>query len=167
MPKEFIFNSAIGSKIRSFINEKNSMGYKYFNESKWMEKFDHYWDEHGYGDTGLTAENLEEWLQKRNCEGAKCTVTRISVIREFSLYLNGLGIHSYYPPIDIRYNRSPVHVFTDDEIKAVFRELDQYTPRTRARNALRLANEYPVLYRLIYCVGLRNSEASQLQTEKE
>lgn len=162
MPREFVFNSAIGSRIRGFINEKQSMGYKYFNESKWMEKFDRYWNGHGYGDTGLTVENLEEWLQKRDCEGAKCTATRISVIREFSLYLNGLGIYSYYPSIDIRYTKPPVHVFTNDETKAVFREIDQYTPRNKTKDTLRLANEYPVLYRLIYCEGLRNSEASQL-----
>ena len=65
MFKIYKYSSAIGHHIQGFIDEKQAAGYKYYNESKWMEKFDAYWQNHNYGDTGLTQENLEEWL--RNC----------------------------------------------------------------------------------------------------
>lgn len=40
MTKEFIFKSAIAPYIEGFIEEKHLQGYKYFNEAKWMKKFD-------------------------------------------------------------------------------------------------------------------------------
>lgn len=127
MNREFIFNSTIAENISGFIEEKKSLGYKYFNESKWMEKFDRYWSCHGYGNTGLTFDNLSGWLEKRDCEGEKCLATRISVIRQFSLYLNGLGIPSYVPPIDVRYSKPVIHLIRPDEMAALFHEIEILT----------------------------------------
>lgn len=162
MSREFRFNSAIADKISGFLEEKKSMGYKYLNESKWMEKFDLYWSENNYNDTGLTLENLSGWLEKRECEGAKCLASRKSVIRQFSLYLNGIGIQSYFPPLEVRYSKPVIHVLLSDEISALFREIDSYSPQNGSTHTKRMANEYPVLFRLIYLLGLRASEACTL-----
>ena len=165
MRRGFVFNSAIAESISGFLQEKKSMGYKYFNESKWMEKFDQYWNSHGYGDTGLTIENLSEWLEKRDCEGEKCLSTQVSVIRQFSSYLNGLGIPSYFPPLDARYSKPVIHLIRPDEMAALFLEIDNYVPKKGGAAVKRIANEYPVLFRLIYLNGLRASEACGLPTE--
>lgn len=165
MHKEVSFNSAIGHHIQGFIDEKQAAGYKYHNESLWMEKFDAYWQSHNYGDSGLTQENLEEWLRKRDTEGTGCLRHRTSVIREFSIYLNGLGILSYYPAIEVRYPKPPAYVLTDEELKAFFYQADHFTPEKASKMSSRMANEYPVLFRLIACTGLRNSEASRLSME--
>ena len=162
MGKEFVFNSTIAEYISGFLEEKKAMGFKYFNESKWMEKFDRYWTSNGYGDTGLTVENLSGWIKKRDCEGTKCFSTRVSVIRQFSCYLNGLGIPSYCPPLDARYSKPVIHLLLPDERMALFYEIDSYVPRKGSRDVRRLANEYPVLFRLIYLTGLRASEACML-----
>lgn len=162
MRREFVFSSAIAESISGFLQEKKSMGYKYFNESKWMEKFDQYWSSHGYGDTGLTVENLSEWLEKRDCEGEKCLTTRVSVIRQFSFYLNGLGIPSYIPPLDAHYSKPVIHLIRPDEMAALFLEIDSYVPQKGGAAVKRIANEYPVLFRLIYLNGLRASEACGL-----
>ena len=130
-----------------------------------MEKFDAYWQNHNYGDTGLTQENLEEWLRKRDTEGAGCLMHRTSIIREFSLYLNGLGIPSYYPAIEVRYPKPPAYVLTDEELKAFFHQVDNFAPKKASKMSSRMANEYPILFRLIACTGLRNSEASHLSIE--
>ncbi len=162
MRREFVFSSAIAESISGFLQEKKSMGYKYFNESKWMEKFDQYWSSHGYGDTRLTVENLSEWLEKRDCEGEKCLTTRVSVIRQFSFYLNGLGIPSYIPPLDAHYSKPVIHLIRPDEMAALFLEIDSYVPQKGGAAVKRIANEYPVLFRLIYLNGLRASEACGL-----
>lgn len=165
MNRAVSFNSTIGHHIQGFIEEKRASGYKYYNESKWMGKFDDYWHSHNYGDCGLTQENLEEWLRKRDNEGAGCLMHRISVIREFSLYLNGLGIPSYYPTIGVRYPKPPAYVLTDEELRAFFYQVDHFSPEKASKMSARMANEYPVLFRLIACAGLRNSEASHLPME--
>lgn len=162
MSKEFVYESAIARHIKGFTEEKKALGYKYFNESKWMKKFDDYWLGHGYGETGLTAENLSGWVRKRSCEGAKCLATRISVVRQFSIYLNGPGIPGYCPSIEVRYPKPLIHLLTRAEVRELFDRIDAYKPKKGNDASKRMGNEYPVLFRLIYLNGLRISEACGL-----
>ncbi len=165
MDKEITYSSCIADWITGFIREKQSVGYKYYNESKWMRQFDSYWTKHGYSREGLSQENLSGWLKKRDSENLKCLATRISVIRQYSVYLNGLGVESYLPPLNVRYSKAVIHLPTDEEIAAVFEQIDTYLPRKGSTDTQRLANEYPVLFRLIYLNGLRASEACLLKME--
>ena len=168
MAKKSIFNSSLGPYIRDFINEKQSQGYNYSNESKWLGKFDSYWAEHGFTFINLTLESLEDWTKKRDCEGKKCQASRISVVREFSRYLNGIGINSYFPPLGIHWNRPLIHVLCDEETAELFGQIDSYLLGKRQRNQvnIRMSKEYPVLFRLIYCCGLRISEACGLSVSQ-
>lgn len=165
MSKAIEYKSTIARWITGFVEEKKSLGYKYYNESKWMRRFDAYWMEHGYEETGLTCENLSGWVKKRETEGEKCLATRISVIREFSVYLNGLGISSYYPPIEVHPPKPVIHLPVLDEIAELFAEIDRYTPGKGNADVRRMSNEYPVLFRLIYLNGLRASEARLLSMD--
>lgn len=165
MAKEIVYRSCIADWISGFIREKQSIGYKYYNESKWMRQFDIYWTEHGYSKEGLSRETLSGWLKKRDSENLKCLATRIGVIRQYSAYLNGLGVESYLPPLNVRYSKAVIHLPTDEEIAAVFDQIDAYIPQKGSADTRRLANEYPVLFRLIYLNGLRVSEACRLPME--
>lgn len=71
MLKDITYGSCISKWIYGFIHEKTSLGYKYYNEAKWMRQFDRYWAEHGYGMEGLTQENIAGWMKKRDSEGTK------------------------------------------------------------------------------------------------
>lgn len=165
MSKAIKYKSTIAGWITGFIDEKKSLGYKYYNESKWMRQFDTYWTDHGYEETGLTPENLSGWVKKRDSEGEKCLAARISVIRQFSMYLNGLGISSYCPPIEVRPSKPVIHLLAGDEIAQLFVEIDRYTPGKGNADVRRMSNEYPILFRLIYLNGLRASEARLLSTD--
>ena len=56
-----------------------------------------------------------------------------------------------------------MHVLSDDEISAFFNDIDSYSPEIKAPPFLRLSTEYKVIFRLIYCCGLRISEARKLK----
>lgn len=165
MNKAIKYKSTIARWITGFIDEKKALGYKYYSESKWMRQFDAYWIDHDYEETGLTPENLSGWVKKRDTEGEKCLAARISVIRQFSIYLNGLGISSYYPPIEVRPPKPVIHLPADDEIAELFVEIDHYTPGKGNADVRRMSNEYPVLFRMIYLNGLRASEARLLSMD--
>lgn len=165
MSKAVKYKSTIAGWITGFIDEKKSLGYKYYNESKWMRQFDTYWTDHGYEETGLTPENLSGWVKKRDSEGEKCLAARISVIRQFSMYLNGLGISSYCPPIEVRPSKPVIHLPVGDEITQLFEEIDRYIPGKGNADVRRMSNEYPILFRLIYLNGLRASEARLLSMD--
>lgn len=165
MSKAVKYKSTIAGWIAGFIDEKKSLGYKYYNESKWMKQFDTYWAGQGYEETGLTPENLSVWVKKRDTEGEKCLAARISIIRQFPMYLNCLGISSYCPPIEVRPSKPVIHLPVGDEIAALFAEIDRYTPGKGNADVRRMSNEYPVLFRLVYLNGLRASEARLLSID--
>ena len=162
MDREYSYKSVLGPHIKDFIKEKQAGGYSYQTQAYLMKKFDGYWAEHAYTFIGLTPESLDGWTQKRDCENKEYLHNRISVVREFSRYLNGLGICSYIPPLNIRRSRPLVHVLCDEETADLFDKIDSYTPVKKVGAQIRMSYEYPVLFRMIYCCGLRRSEACGL-----
>jgi len=52
-----------------------------------------------------------------------------------------------------------------DEIKSFFAAVDAYAPSVPRPSFHRLAAEYRVIFRLIYCCGLRISEACSLRRD--
>lgn len=166
MNREFSFHSSLGVHIQNFITEKQSMGYKYIAQSYLLQEFDAYWAEQGYASVQLTPETLDGWIKKRNRECKEYQFTRISAVREFSKYLNGLGIKSFIPPLDIRRTKPLVHILCDEEILELFRQIDNYAPEKQDPMNIMISLEYPILFRLIYCCGLRISEACGLTVEQ-
>ena len=53
----------------------------------------------------------------------------------------------------------------DDDIREFFEQVDLYASTDHVPTFQRMACEYKVLFRLIYCCGLRNNEACSLKTE--
>ena len=86
----------------------------------------------------------------------------VSFVRLFSVYLNSVGIKSYIPG-KVPSAQTPVpHVMNRDEIQSFFAAVDAYAPSVHWPAIQRLACEYRVIFRLIYCCGLRISEACNL-----
>ncbi len=162
MRNETTYKSALAKEITDFINEKQALGFKYTEEARIMRRFDEYWSAHGYMKTGLSVNNLADWCLMNGSEGAGSLRERISVVRQFSRYLNGIGIVSYTLPIKVRYDVPLPHLFTEPEAKELFSQIDTYEAATYAFSSRRMANEYPILFRLIYLNGLRISEACKI-----
>lgn len=168
MHKDAVYTSPIGHHIQGFLAEKRSLGYKYDHEANILRIFDEYWINHGYGDTGLTMENLADWLQMKESEGTARLTERITVIRQFAVYLNGLCVQSYIPPIETKYE-VPVRIpLTKSELREFFSQVDAYSPAKHggAKSSRRMAKEYPVLFRMIYLNGMRISEAIGLPVSR-
>lgn len=54
----------------------------------------------------------------------------------------------------------------DEEAAELFDRIDSYVPAKKHRAQVRMSREYPVLFRLIYCCGLRRSEACGLSASQ-
>ena len=78
------------------------------------------------------------------------------------MFLAPLGIEAYIPSNFYKAEKKVVHILPDAEIKAFFQEVDGYVPAIGTAGFYRLAAEYKVIFRLIYCCGLRISEARKL-----
>ena len=88
MRKETVYRSSIGHHIAGFLAEKWSLGYKYIHEANIMRIFDEYWATHNYCDTGLTPDNLADWVQMGENKGAARLIERVTGARKYIGYCN-------------------------------------------------------------------------------
>lgn len=159
----YAYTSPLAEYIADFICLKRSLGYQYNDEAYFLSQFDRYWAENGDGSTILTHGNMAPYLEQRKTETKRSHSHRIGVLKQFLKHMNSLGFPCYVPDRNIRYPRPIVHVLSDAEISSLFEEIDAYLPKNRDFQNLRLSHEYRVLFRLIYCLGLRLTEACSIR----
>jgi len=109
----------------------------------------------------LDRELAEAWIYNTNSQSRRELSKRVRTMRHLANHLTAMGITAYLCPIRIRILKSPEpHIFTDEQLSEFFRVCDSFTPVAfpRYRHIL-----LPVMFRMIYCCGLRNSEACNLR----
>lgn len=156
------FQSCFAPYIEKFIQEKRAAGFIYESEEWKMKHFDAFCIEESITEPCLNRELVKKWRTLRDGEALVTCSARTSVIRQFALFLVSLGIEAYIPSNFYKAEKKVVHILSDAEIKAFFEEVDGYVPAVSIAGFYRLAAEYKVIFRLIYCCGLRISEARKL-----
>jgi len=174
MLRTYEYHSQLKSYIKGFIEQKRTNGYSYEFEAYIYTKFDEYCIENNLSENDLSKEALNGWMALRSCESKGYCGQRISFVRQLLIYMNSLGIKTYIPRDFTDREKHVPHILSDDEIKAFFYEVDSNRPSactptcaaaTVPVSFQRMAEEYKVLFRLIYCCGLRNAEACNLTRE--
>lgn len=111
----------------------------------------------------ITSEMVDEWLSfypySTNSQAAF-----ISLLREFTKYLNFLGYDDFIPDEDYLVRRIAFqpYLFTDEELSALFSTIDMYTGATRGKRYLP-EMVLPVYSRMLYCCGMRPQEPPSLR----
>lgn len=77
--------------------------------------------------------------------------------------MQAYGIECYVPRNFTAKSQRIAYVLNTDKITALFVKIDSYKPAINAAVFQRLAMEYKVLFRIIFCCGLRESEARKLR----
>jgi integrase len=105
------------------------------------------------------------WAKKREDEHPNGLIRRITPVRQLAKYMNSIGDDAYLIPTGIpgKQIRYVPHIYTDQELRAFFAEIDRcavspYSPP--ARHFI-----IPVFFRLLYCCGLRSTETRLLNVE--
>ena len=161
--KSFTYCSKLSKLMYDFIEEKRALGYIYNNEARILKNFDDYWISHGDKEPGFTHEDLEDWMIRRESEGPSYYNRRIDVIRAFSLHLNFCGYISFLPHNHIHVPQALVHILSSNEIRELFLQIDKCKTQSSNPAIQRMDKEYPIIFRLLYCCGLRAGEAINLQ----
>lgn len=162
MTYEFCSNFKI--YIKGLIEQKHAIGYSYRTDTYMLRWFDRFCTEHYPQATELTKEIALHWAERRNGEHIGSLRSRIKPVRQLAKYMNSIGIEAYFIPQVIP-GKPPSyvpHIFTESELQAFFAEADKctYDKRSPARHLV-----FPVVFRVIYCCGLRSSEARLLKVE--
>lgn len=148
--------------ILSLIEQKKLVGYPYDSSARILKVFSQFCMIHYPNETTLTKEIAMHWAKKKPDEHVNGLMRRITPVRQLAKYMNSIGIEAYIIPSGIpgKQIRYVPHIFTDPELRAFFAEIDQCSVGPFSGPVRHLI--IPVFFRLIYCCGLRSSEARLL-----
>lgn len=94
-----------------FVELKQSIGYKYIAEAKHLKRFDTFTLEKYSAATALSKEIVLDWCSKKSYEAQANQCTRASIIRQFSRYLDNIGVEAYImPKVIIQKKDSMCHI---------------------------------------------------------
>jgi integrase/recombinase XerD len=148
--------------MKNYIELKQAIGYKYCTEAGHLGRFDRFTLEKYPEATDLTKEIVLDWCSKKTYEAQANQLSRTSIIRQFSKYLDSVGVKSYiipkgYYPTEKQYTP---YIYTADELSRFFAQTDQceYCSECPSRHL-----SMPIIFRMIYMCGLRLSEARLLK----
>ncbi|KAB3529721.1 tyrosine-type recombinase/integrase [Alkaliphilus pronyensis] len=163
---DYIFTGPLAEYCTKYIVYKRSLGFKMGSSVYYLLRgMDTFFLQHGLSlnSSILTKEMVEKYVARRGVESVKTQHMRMSIIRQFSLFMNRLGFSYYvYPETDfvqIKNDFIP-YIFTHNEIERLTKILDKIpiSPRYPTYHII-----YPMLFRMLYGCGLRINEALGLK----
>ena len=161
----YLYNSLFADRIRSFVAQKNALGYPYLESMRLLYNFDRFCMEAFPDEACLTRELCEAWADRKDSEGNNTFRNRLMPVREFARYLNRTGEEAYVLPPDYAKKgpKHTPHIYTEEEILLLWAEADRIAPRNNfpIRHLV-----IPVFLRILYCCGLRPIEARRLRRQE-
>ncbi len=144
--------------------QKKTVGFPYVTSQYKLNAFDKFCLEHYPQETQLKREIVMHWAELRPQEHVNNLIRRITPIRQLAKYMHSIGVDAYVIPrgIPAKGIRYIPHIYTNKELTAFFASIDRckYVNNTPARHLV-----VPVIFRVLYCCGLRSSEATGLKVK--
>ena len=150
----------LDNQIRGFIDEKHRFGYRYSNQESMLRSFLNFLEDNTL--TPVVSESsVMSWLE--TCDNPENRNYRISLLRQFALYLNRIGETAYVIPTTyhslVHKNFCP-YIYSKKELAMLFGVADNYGKFGRTPFSER---SFPLILRMLYGCGLRISEALSLK----
>ena len=152
------FKERLENAFEQMMGFRKAIGYATATYRSSVPPFIRYCIEHYPDSSVITAEMVDGWLSfypySINSQAAF-----ISLLREYTKYLNFLGYGDFIPDEEYSIQREAFHpyLFTDEELYGLFVTIDSYTGSTCGKRYLPEL-VLPVYSRLLYCCGLRPQE---------
>ena len=115
-------------------------------------------------ETTITKEICTVWIQSKPGEHPNGLLRRVTPVRQLGKYMKGLGCDAYVIPghIPNKQVKYEAHIYTVNELKSFFNAIDECTPSPFSPTRRYVI---PVFFRMLFCCGLRSSEARLLKKE--
>ena len=140
---------------------RESLGYSIGKATQRVRKFIAFCGENFAEGESVTKEMLDSYLQSRDYNTRSTHNHEITKIRGFSRYLESVGFSAFIPGEDysVRTIRYTPYVFSDYELARLFEAIDNLPPYHTSPKREFIV---PVLFRMMYCCGMRPSEPTSL-----
>lgn len=150
-----------------YIEQKRALGAKCRGDAEILNMFDDFCMEHGLGEPILPQPLFDSWCEKRPHENGTTHRIRIQLVRQFAKFLvdNGISAPTIFLPLPQTDRTFLPYIFTHNEIQRLLAAVDQIKPCSHYGRQSLAHLIMPVLFRMLYCCGLRIGEALKLKTE--
>lgn len=158
------FAEKLNNHYDEMLKLRESLGYSVGKNPQMVRAFITFCG-NNYPDAGsISREMLDRWLSDKNFRTTATHNYAITKIRGFARYLLSIGESAYVPSEDysVRVSRYVPYVFTDEELSQLFDAIDSFPPHRDSPNREFIV---PVLFRMMYCCGMRPSEPPSLLVE--
>lgn len=147
--------------LEAFVEQKRNLGYKYDTTRESLRRFSHFTLNYKIKNKVLNKQLVIAWISKRKNEAISTWEHRKNYLLQFTLYMQNLGYDVFIPPKSHKVRRGEYipYIFTHEEIKHFLESVDSIKPHPLSIKH----KSYPFLFRLLYCCGLRISEALNLK----
>jgi integrase len=161
--KHFVFTGPFNDYCFKYVNYKRELGFSSGESSLYLlRSMDDYFKQYNLSSPVLTKKMVEDFVSHRSGESEKTQRMRMSIIRQFALFMNRIGFDFYVCPYELK----PIaktftpYIFTHDEINRITTVVDHlpYIPQSKHYHLI-----YPMLFRMLYGCGLRINEALSLK----
>lgn len=147
--------------IKQYIAYKRSLGFKMEDTEERLRRFDRLTITRKETSIGISKELFDEWGTSFPEESDVNRYSRISMLRQFSSYLQMIGYNSYIPKLPKYKSVFIPHIFTKAEIESIFEASDKmFLKRKYMYSQICVM---PTLLRMLYSTGLRVGEALELK----
>jgi integrase len=160
--KKHEYVSVFAPFISGLYQQKISIGYEYICGAAALKRLDSFFVSKDIKSPILTKEIAFDWCEKRPHEKSANRNARATTIRQLGVYMRNLGYDAYVYPQNLS-EKAPSyipHIFSDAELAKIFQQADNCRPTPQSPNR---HITMPLLFRVLYCCGLRISEALNLK----
>ena len=145
--------------VADYLDLRRALGFKLHNAGKLLGQFVDHLEEHSIHT--VTTDHALAWATLPAEASPSWQAIRISVVRNFAIYLHSIDASVEVPPAGLIRSvpcRATPYLYSDTEIRALIREADGLRPRLRAAT-------YQTLIGLLAVTGLRIGEAIALDDD--
>jgi len=146
-----------------FIAYKRNLGYGYPQQTVHLiSRFSRFLARFPTEESILTKELVDAYCEPSEGEAVSTVNKRLSISRQFALYLRSIGIDCYVPPE--HHQKKPdafmPYIISESEMSDIIKYADSqpFIPHASTTKAV-----YSMLLRMLWCCGLRLSEALHLR----
>ena len=162
MSEQFIYQSVFAPYFKDFLAMKESQ-VSDIGRIKWMLlEFDKFFVNSNIRDVFITKSMIDAWKCTRIHDKKKTLYDKVSMFRQFCLYLCHIGKECYIPKLPKKeYSDFTPYVFTREQIQDIFETCDKQ--RMYSHNIYCNLFALPTLYRILYATGIRIGEAISIR----
>ena len=155
--------SAIKQYFPNLVQTLHNLGYSLPYLGPNLEELDAFYDQTCPEQATVTAETAAGWIYAKKAASKRQLRERILTVKYLSRYLLSIGIDAYVPDMKVgkEFHKRP-QMFNDWQLFRFFTGTDKLAACKRSPNREYIA---PVLFRMVYACGLRNSEACAIRKE--